>query len=38
MKKYFNKVIATKLEVKDGVLTGKFAPHNCYGMKMVNRL
>lgn len=38
MKNGFTEVIATKLEEKDGVLTGKFASHNCYGEEKVNRL
>ncbi len=31
-------VIATKLEVKDGFLTGNLASENCYGQEKVNRL
>ena len=38
MKNGFTEVIATKLEEKDGVLTGKVASHNCYGEEKVNRL
>lgn len=38
MKNGFAKVVATKLEEKDGMLTGKFASRNCYGVEKVNRL
>lgn len=38
MKNGFTEVIATKLEERDGVLTGKFASRNCYGVEKVNRL
>ena len=38
MKNGFAKVVATKLEEKDGMLTGKFASRNCYGEEKVNRL
>lgn len=38
MKSGFTEVIATKLEEKDGVLTGSFASRNCYGVEKVNRL
>ena len=38
MKNGFTEVIATKLEEKDGMLTGKFASRNCYGVEKVNRL
>ena len=38
MKNGFTEVIATKLEEKDGMLTGKFASRNCYGKEKVNRL
>ena len=38
MKNGFTEVIATKLEEKDGMLTGKFASRNCYGEEKVNRL
>lgn len=38
MKNGFTGVIATKLEEKDGMLTGKFASRNCYGEEKVNRL
>lgn len=31
-------VISTEIEIKDGVLTGKFASPNCYGPEKVNRL
>lgn len=38
MKNGFTGVIATKLEERDGALTGKFASRNCYGVEKVNRL
>lgn len=38
MKNGFTEVIATRLEEKNGVLTGKFASRNCYGVEKVNRL
>ena len=38
MKNGFTQIIATKLEEKDGILTGKFASRNCYGVEKVNRL
>ena len=38
MKNGFTEVIATKLEEKNGILTGKFASRNCYGAEKVNRL
>ena len=38
IKNGFTGVIATKLEEKDGMLTGKFASRNCYGEEKVNRL
>lgn len=31
-------LLATRLEVKDGVLTGRFASKNCYGEEKVKRL
>ena len=31
-------LIATRLEVQDGKLTGKFATRNCYGIEKVNRI
>lgn len=31
-------VIATMAEERDGILTGRFASANCYGMEKVNRL
>jgi len=31
-------LIATRLEVRDGVLTGKFATRNCHGIEKVNRV
>ena len=33
-----NIVIATKLEVKNGIFSGKLASKNCYGKEKVNRL
>lgn len=38
IKNGFTEVIATKLEERDGALTGKFASRNCYGEEKVNRL
>ena len=38
MKNGFTQIIATKLEERDGILTGKFASRNCYGVEKVNRL
>ena len=32
------KVLGTQIEVKDGVLTGRFLTKNCYGEEKVNRL
>lgn len=32
------KVICTKVDVKDGKLTGRFSTKNCYGKEKVNRL
>lgn len=32
------KVVGTQIEVKDGVLTGRFLTKNCYGKEKVNRL
>ena len=32
------KVVGTQIEVKDGVLTGRFLTRNCYGEEKVNRL
>lgn len=34
----FTSVIATRLEKKNGLLTGKFASRNCYGKEKVNRI
>ena len=34
----FAKIVATQLEKKDCLLTGKFASRNCYGNEKVNRL
>jgi phosphatidylglycerophosphatase C len=34
----FEYVLATKAEVKDGKLTGKFSSKNCHGAEKVNRL
>ena len=31
-------LIATKLEIKDGVVTGKFSTKNCYGIEKSNRV
>ena len=31
-------LIATKIEVKDGVVTGRFSTHNCYGPEKVTRI
>ncbi|WP_219223212.1 HAD-IB family hydrolase [Pedobacter antarcticus] len=31
-------VLATKLEVKDGLITGKFLSKNCYGQEKSNRI
>jgi phosphoserine phosphatase len=31
-------VLGTKLEVRDGKLTGRFITPNCYGQEKVNRL
>lgn len=31
-------LIATRLEMKNGKLTGKFATNNCYGIEKVNRI
>lgn len=31
-------LIATRLEIKDGKLTGKFATRNCYGIEKANRV
>lgn len=31
-------LIATRLEIQNGKLTGKFATKNCYGMEKVNRI
>ena len=31
-------LIATRLEIEDGKLTGKFATKNCYGIEKVNRI
>jgi HAD superfamily hydrolase (TIGR01490 family) len=31
-------LIATKLEIKDGVVTGKLLTKNCYGKEKVNRV
>ena len=32
------KVLGTKIEVKDGKLTGRFLSKNCYGQEKVNRI
>jgi len=31
-------LIATKLEIKDGIVTGKFLTKNCYGAEKANRV
>ena len=31
-------LIATKLQIKDGIVTGKFLTKNCYGIEKVNRI
>jgi HAD superfamily hydrolase (TIGR01490 family) len=31
-------IIGTKMEIKDGVLTGKLLANNCYGQEKVNRI
>jgi len=31
-------LIATKLEIKDGIVTGKFLTKNCYGMEKAHRV
>lgn len=31
-------LIATKLEIKDGIVTGKLLSKNCYGVEKVNRI
>ncbi|WP_205737666.1 HAD family hydrolase [Granulosicoccus antarcticus] len=31
-------IIATKIEIKDGILTGKFSGKNCHGIEKVNRV
>ena len=36
--KYELDLIATRLEIQDGKLTGKFATKNCYGIEKVNRI
>jgi phosphatidylglycerophosphatase C len=33
-----SEVIGTKVEFKDGIVTGRFASPNCYGREKVNRL
>lgn len=37
-RKYGLDLIATRLEVKNGRLTGKFSTKNCYGVEKVNRI
>ena len=32
------KVLGTQIEVKDGMLTGRFLTRNCYGQEKVNRI
>ena len=36
--KYSIDLIATRLEIQDGKLTGKFATKNCYGVEKVKRI
>ncbi|MFC1827787.1 HAD-IB family hydrolase [Thermodesulfobacteriota bacterium] len=36
--KYNIDLIATRLEIQDGKLTGKFATKNCYGIEKANRI
>ena len=36
--KYRIDLIATRLEIENGKLTGKFATKNCYGIEKVNRI
>ena len=36
--KYSIDLIATRLEIQDGKLTGKFATKNCYGPEKANRI
>jgi len=31
-------LIATKLEIQDGIVTGKFSIKNCYGIEKINRV
>jgi phosphatidylglycerophosphatase C len=31
-------MIATKIEIKDGIVTGKFLGNNCHGIEKVNRI
>ena len=31
-------LIATKLEIKDGIVSGKFLSKNCYGIEKANRV
>ena len=33
-----DKLLATKVEVQEGMLTGRFLTANCYGKEKVNRL
>lgn len=33
-----NEVISTEIEIKNGIVTGKFASPNCHGQEKVNRL
>jgi len=33
-----SKVIGTEIEIKNGIITGRFASPNCYGPEKVNRL
>ena len=36
--KSISTVLATQIEVKDGVITGRFSSRNCFGQEKVNRL
>ena len=37
-KQYGAEVIGTELNTRDGIMTGAFASHNCYGVEKVKRL
>ena len=36
--RYSVDLISTRLEIRDGKLTGKFATENCYGIEKINRI